>query len=183
MCLLRFHFGFEHVRRVRLADIRELMRGFDGVVGKLAEAFPQLQRLQGSQRLDVGHPHVCDNAKFLFLGFCLRLFELLVKNLSIQAQLSTRHDVLLNEKPLLTSVNRPASDLFALVADRRVWVESRLLLPAFRRLDVGGRLCERRVVLQGHLLQFFECDRLLVRRWRLRPARQGDQERSPGKVE
>ncbi len=146
-----------------MADIRELMGGLDSVVGKLAEVLPQLQRLLSSQRLEVGHPHVCDYAKFLLLGLCFCLFELLVKNLSIQAQLSTQHDVLLNEKALLAPVKRPASDLFALIADGWVRVEPRLLLPAFRRLDVGGRLPERRVVLQGHLLQFFESDRLLLR--------------------
>src|SRR6202043_2296707 len=161
----------EHVGSVCLADVRELMRGLYGIVGELAEVLPQLQRLLGSQRLDVGHAHVCDYAQFLFLGFCFRLFELLVKNLSIQAQLSTQHDVLLNEKPFLATVKRPASDLFALVPDSWVRVESRLLLPAFRRRDVGGRLRERRVVLQGHLLQFFECDRLLLGSWSLRSAR------------
>jgi hypothetical protein len=97
--------------------------------------------------LDVGHPHVCEHAEFLLLAFRLRLFQFLVKDLSIQAQLSTEHDVLLDEKPLLTAVKRAASDLLALVADGWVRVESRLLLPAFRRLDVGGRLRERRVVL------------------------------------
>src|SRR5712692_5682374 len=123
------------------------MGGLDGIVGKLAEALPQLQRLLGSQRLDIRHPHVCDDAQFLFLAFRLCLFPLLVKDLSIQAQFSTQHDVLLNEKPLLATVKRPASDLFALVADGWVWVESRLLLPTFRRLDVRGGLPERRVVL------------------------------------
>src|SRR5260221_10584997 len=88
------------------------MGGLDAIVRELAEVLPQLQRLLGSQRLDVGHPHVCDDAQFLFLGFCFRLFELLVKNLSIQAQLSAQHDVLLNEKPFLAPVKRPASDLF-----------------------------------------------------------------------
>src|SRR5258708_3475258 len=146
-CLLRSHFRFEQVGSVRLADIRELMGGLDGVVGKLAEVLPQLQRLLGSQRLDVGHPHVCQYAQFLLLGLCFCLFKLLVKNLSIQAQLSTQHNVLLNEEPLLAPVKRPASDLFALVADGWVRVESRLFLPAFRRLDVGGRLGECRIVL------------------------------------
>src|SRR5947209_2122012 len=123
------------------------MRGPRGVVSKLAEVLPQLQRLLGSQRLDVGHSHVRDYAQFLLLSLRLCLFELLVKHLSIQAQLSAQHDILLNEEPLLAPVKRPASDLFALIADGWVRVESRLLLPAFRRLDVGGRLPERRVVL------------------------------------
>jgi len=114
------------------------MGGLDGVVGKLAEVVPQLQRLLGSQRLGVGHPHVCHYAQFLLLGLCFCLLELLVKNLPIQAQLSTQHDVLLNEKPLLAPVKRTASYLFPLVAYGWVRVKSRLLLPAFRRLDVGG---------------------------------------------
>ena len=112
--------------------------------------------------MDVGHANVCDYAHFLLLGFGFCLFEFLVKNLTIQAQLSTQHDVLLNEKTLLAPVKRPASDLFALVADGWVRVESRLLLPAFRCLDVGRGLQERRVVLQSHLLQCFKCDRLLL---------------------
>src|SRR6267143_5006552 len=159
------------------------MGGLDGVVGKLAEVLPQLQRLLSSQRLDVGHPHVCDDTQFLLLGLCFCLFELLVKNLTIQSQLSTQHDVLLHEKPLLPAVKRSATDLFALVADGWVRVESRLPLPAFRRLDVGGRLPERRVVLYGHLLQFFKCDRLLLGSWCLRSARQRAQEQSPGKAD
>ena len=130
-----------------MADIRELMGGLHGVVGKLAEVLPQLQRLLSSKRLGVRHPHVCDDAQFLLLGFRFRLLELLVKNLSIQVQLSAQHDVLLNEKTLLATVKRPASDLLALVADGWVRVRSRLLLPAFCRLDVGGGLPERRVVL------------------------------------
>ena len=112
--------------------------------------------------MDVGHPHVRDYAHFLLVGLCYCLLELLVKNLSIQTQLSTQYDVLLNEKTLLAPVKRPASDLFALVADGWVRVESRLLLPAFRCLDVGRGLLERRVVLQGDLLQFFERDRLFL---------------------
>src|SRR5260221_10351880 len=159
------------------------MGGLDAIVRELAEVLPQLQRLLGSQRLDVGHPHVCDDAQFLFLGFCFPLFELLVKNLSIQAQLSTQHDVLLNEKPFLAPVKRPASDLFALVADGWVRVESRLFLPAFRRLDVGGRLRERWVVLQSHLLQFFQCDGLLLGSWSLCSTRQGHQEQSRGNAD
>jgi hypothetical protein len=59
----------------------------------------------------------------LLLGFCFYLFELLVNNRSIQAQLSTQHDVLLDEKSLFAAVKRPASYLFALVADGWVWVE------------------------------------------------------------
>src|SRR6266851_5502132 len=159
------------------------MGGLDGIVGKLAEALPQLQRLLGSQCLDVRHPHVCDDAQFLLLGLYFCLLKLLVKDLSIQAQLSTHHDVLLNEEALLAPVKRSAPDLFALVADGWVRVESRLLLPAFRRLDVGGRLPERRVVLQGYLLQFFKCDCLRFGGCGLRPARQGEQEQGPGKAE
>ena len=112
------------------------MGGLDGVVGKLAEVLPQLQRLLGSQRLYVGDPHVCDYTQFLLLGLCFRLFKLLVKNLSIEAQLSPQHDVLLNEKPLLAPVKRPASDLFALVADGWVRVQSRLLFPEIGRAHV-----------------------------------------------
>src|SRR5438270_12049296 len=123
------------------------MRSLDRIVGKLAEVLPQLQRLLGSHRLGVGHPHVCDYAQFLFLGLCFCLFELLVKNLSIQSQLSTQHDVLLNKNSLLATVKRPASDLFALISDGWVRVKSRLLFPTFRRLDVGRRLPERRIVL------------------------------------
>jgi hypothetical protein len=92
-----------------LADIRELMGGLDSVVGKLAEVLPQLQRLLGSQRLDVEHPNVCEYAKFLLLGLGFCLFELLIKNLSIQGQFSTQDDVLLNEKPLLAAVKRLGS--------------------------------------------------------------------------
>ncbi len=159
------------------------MGGLDSVVGKLAEVLPQLQRLLDSQRLDVEHPYVRDDSQFLLLRLSFRLFELLIKNLSIQAELSTQHHVLLKEKALLATVKRPASDLFALVADGVVRVEPRLFLPAFRRFDAGGRLGERRVVLQGHLLQFFERDRFLLRGWNLRSSRQGDQEQSPGKAE
>src|SRR6266403_6182223 len=183
LCLLRFHFRFAHVGSVRLADIRELMGGLDSVVGKLAEVLPQLQRLLDSQRLDVEHPYVRDDSQCLLLRLSFRLFELLIKNLSIQAELSTQHEVLLKEKALLATVKRPASDLFALVADGGVRVEPGLFLPAFRRSDVGGRLRERGVVLQGHLLQFFECNRLLLGSWSLRSARQGEQEQSPGKAE
>src|SRR5260370_9253631 len=95
------------------------MGGLNSIVGKLAEVPPQLQRLLGGQRLDVGNPYVRDYAQFLLLGLGLCLFELLVKNLSIQAQLSTQHNVLLNEKPLLAPVKRSPSDLFSLVPD--VW--------------------------------------------------------------
>src|SRR5581483_6981916 len=121
------------------------MGSIDGIVGKLAEMLPQLQRLLGSQRLDVGHAYVCDYPQFLLFGLGFCLLEFLVKNLSIQTQLSTQHDVLLKEKPLLAPVKRAASDLSALVAHGWVRVESRLLLSAFRRLDVGGRLLEGRV--------------------------------------
>jgi hypothetical protein len=74
-------------------------------------------------------------------------FELLIKNRSIQTQPSTQHDVLLDKKTLLAPVKRSTSDLLALVADGGVWVESVLFLPAFRRLDIGGVLRVRGVVL------------------------------------
>src|SRR4029077_15274245 len=119
------------------------MRGLDSIVGKLAEVLAQLQCLLCSQRLDVRHAHVCDNAHFLFLGFCFRLFELLIKDRPVQPELSAEHDVLLDEKSLLPPVKPPASDLFALVPDSWVWIESGLLLPAFGCLDVGGGLRER----------------------------------------
>src|SRR6202011_2318691 len=94
-----------------------------------------------------------------------------------------QHDILLNEKPLLTPVKRPASDLFTLVADDWVRIESRLFLSPFRRLNVGGRLREGRIVLHGHLLQFVEGDRFLLGSWRLRSTRQGEQKQSPGNAE
>src|SRR6202171_3410810 len=123
------------------------MGGLNGVIGKLAEVLSQLQRLLRRLRLDVGHPNVCDDAQFLLFGLCFCLFELLVKDVPIEAQLSAQEDLLLNAKPLFTPVKRSASDLFALVADGWVRVGSRLPLPAFCRSDVGGRLRERRVVL------------------------------------
>src|ERR1700738_5154997 len=103
------------------------MGGLDSVVGKLADVLPQLQRLLGSQRLDVEHPDVCEYAKFLLLGLGFCLFELLVKDLSIQGQFSTKDDVLLHKNPPPAAVKRPAADLLTLVADSRVRVESRLL--------------------------------------------------------
>src|SRR5580692_7963532 len=123
------------------------MGGLDSFVGELAEILPQRQRFLGSQRLEVRHSHVCDHAHLLFLSLSFCLVEFLVENLSIQAQLSTEHDFLLDEKALLTPVKRSAPDLLALVADGWVWIESRLLLSAFGGLDIGGGLRKRRVVL------------------------------------
>ncbi len=154
--LLGFDFRLQHVRRIGLAYIRQLMSRRNRVLCQchqfLAHANHFLRRQGGVEALSDCSEHsisLLGNSNFIRT-------PLLFVNVAPQPQLSTEHKRLLHVSALLASPEGAAAYLISLITDRRIRIEPCLTRQRARMMNHRLRLPQGRICRQCDLLKFLK---------------------------